>query len=464
VTDVAGNERLGALLREAGWTPGELAREINRTVEPGTVHRSTPNLWLRRGSVPDAFVCDVVSTLLSERLRRPVRVGDIWPGAPDGPGPQPVREAPWTRPGLAGVLEWTARWRGDARSEPPLMSGPQSAELVRRYESADVERWRAALDGRHGPDDALVTHIESMIPALRRLDDEQAGEPQLLYVSGQVRIVARLLVRHLNGSAVSRRLLVCLADLAQLEGWMAFELGRHGHAQASFLLGLRAAHAAGDRPLAGHVLGDLCFQAASRGRADEAVAYAEAAERAVTRARGRSRASVLGRVAFGYACAGDTERLLAGHRAAVEAFAGSGARAEWAYYLTEQHLRVQGGYSLVTAAAVRGGNNRRLLRDGLSLMGDAGALGYGGGPPNPRKAGYELAWRGLADVLGGDVEAAGGACVRALDHYRTAPTDRTRRVLGELRRRLGPRARHNRYARELLPRLDAALLAGPAAR
>jgi hypothetical protein len=332
--------------------------------------------------------------------------------------------------------------------------------VVRRYEAAEPERWHAALSGRHAPDRTLVSHVESVIPQLRELDDAAAAHGQLDYVDAHLRVVARLVKSGMAASGVDRRLLLCLGHLGQLAGWMAFELGDQRSAQVYFLAGLRAARGASDAPLGAHILADMAYQAASLGRGRDAVTLATAAERAVTGAAPLERACVLGRVGYAWAVVGDEAAFQTARGCAEDAFSraeGMSREGDWAYYLTEQHLTVQAGYSLAALGRRRScdgsGRATSLLREGSRLLDGAGREGYGGGPPNPRKSGFELAWSALTQVYRDDLEGACAAGASALSHYTSAPTARTQRALREVQGRLRLRKR-NAYVRDFLPHLD----------
>ncbi|MGH3692632.1 MAG: hypothetical protein ACRDRX_01260 [Pseudonocardiaceae bacterium] len=67
--------------------------------------------------------------------------------------------------------------------------------------------------------------------AARRVDRQGSGGANLIYVNAQFQAVAQLLQTAGHGGQVTRRLLVVLAELGQLTGWMAADAGRDGLAQ-----------------------------------------------------------------------------------------------------------------------------------------------------------------------------------------------------------------------------------------
>jgi hypothetical protein len=77
--------------------------------------------------------------------------------------------------------------------------------------------------------------------------------------------------------ATGRKLHSALAELGQLLGWVCYDTGQHGLAQRYCIAALRAAHAADDRPLGAHILGEMAYQAAHQGQPAEAVTLIDTA-------------------------------------------------------------------------------------------------------------------------------------------------------------------------------------------
>lgn len=454
---MARNAVLADLLARLGWSPFRLAKELNKSgmrVDP-----STPWQWVNRGTVPGSdAIPSVVAEVLSSALGTAVAAQDIWPALPRNPLESREIREPWTTAGLLGLL------RNDDAPSAWVASGPLASDLVGAYENAGAERWRSVLTGEDAPDPELAESIEGTIPLLRRIDDRGASEVHLLYVRSQIDAVAGLVRLGTAPPDVHQRLLRSLSHMAQLAGWTALELGDgqgrgQGRAQRYLLIALRAAHLANDRPLAAHILGDLAYQAATFGRPAEASVFATAAERAVRGASALARACVLGRVAYAHAAAGDATAFVTARGSALDSFSGAGkaSDAPWAYYLTQQHLTVQMGYSLIALArsarqAELGGRTSHLLKESAPLMEAAGSQGYGGGRPSSLKAGFELSWVAIGHVHRRDLEAACAAGADALAHYTAAPTARSHRLLSDLAAMLR-RRQTNPHVRDFFPHL-----------
>src|SRR5439155_22176830 len=300
------NHPLAALLAEAGLTPRALAREMNRLFGPGTVAETAPYYWRDAGGLPRDPLPALAAYVLSRHLGRVVTVGELWQGrAADTTLFMPAdagMSRPWT---LASTLLVAEDWLlGGLLDRRMFLSvtGAALARAVSVYLAAQTASGVASTAG--GPDDPLLTQIEASVPQLQLLDDERGGAAGLTYVGAQVRAVLLVLREGGHSDAITRRLLTALSDLAQLAGWMAFDAGQHGLAQRYFFTGLRAAHDAGYRSMEAHILADLSFQAASVGDPADSVVLGEAARRTADGAAPSVRASVMSRLAYGYAATG----------------------------------------------------------------------------------------------------------------------------------------------------------------
>ena len=85
-------------------------------------------------------------------------------------------------------------------------------------------------------------------------------------------------VRKPAPEAVRRDLYSAAAEVAQLLGWCAYDVGRHGAAQRYFVLGLRLAREARDHMLGGRLLSNISHQANYLGKFGDAAQFARAAQ------------------------------------------------------------------------------------------------------------------------------------------------------------------------------------------
>jgi tetratricopeptide (TPR) repeat protein len=243
---------------------------------------------------------------------------------------------------------------------------------------------------------------------------------------------------------------------------MAYDAADSGRAHRYYLVALRAAHDAGDRPLAAHILADLSYQTATEGSADEGVSIGQAALDAAERSPPSVRGSVLTRISHAYAAAG---RFREFERSWDEALDLVGKRdperdPTWMYYFSVEHVRAQAGCALVQRgrwelAEGNKGDGWRFLERGESLL-RGGAHHRALDHANQRRALFEGAQLALACGSQGNYQDACDAVRVALRRLQTVHSPRSIGVLQTLaydfRRR--PRERH---IRDLLPELSASL-------
>jgi transcriptional regulator with XRE-family HTH domain len=192
----------------------------------------------------------------------------------------------------------------------------------------------------HARPDAVALRV------LRRMDDLVGGPDLAVRVAGNLRAA----VACLGSASGDRGLLRLVAQWAQLAGWVHADAGDALSARRAYHVGLRTAAAAGDRPLAAHVLGCASHLQLDASDVAEALLLARTAQ---SGGRARAPASVRAlleqRVALAAAVAGE-------RRAAHRALAASERVAErvhperepeWLYWLDEEELSAMTGRCLV---------------------------------------------------------------------------------------------------------------------
>lgn len=459
------NDALAGCLGELDWSPKVLARKINHVFGTGTVAESAPYHWRDAGRVPRAPLPTMTAYVLSQELRRVVSVEELWQGrASDSVAFVPAdanMAYTWNPQGLAHLLEdWVLGGLVDRRRFLAV-SGSGLLAVVTQY--LDGIAGRGALSPRLSEDtstDPLVSQVEQNVPLLQQLDDEHGGARHLPYVGAQFRSVGLLIHEGGHTDAVTARLIRALAEIGQLAGWMAFDSADHGLAQRYFVTALRAAHQVNDRALCAHILADMSFQAASRRHPADAIALGEAARRASDGSTASVQASVLSRLAFGYAAAGrnsDFERTSAAARNLIENRTGSQMEPRWMYFLTPNHLECQAGYALINL----GRSNleqenrslgRRFIRQGQDLL-ETGAYAVQKGDPSQRRAMFEGAWLALGYSASGELERSCEVGETAAARLETVRSPRSTALLRQLASDLRRRQR-NPYVRDFLPDLE----------
>jgi hypothetical protein len=134
----------------------------------------------------------------------------------------------------------------------------------------------AALQGdRVTP--TLADRLPPMIAELRRMDDAHSPRVVLSLAERDFAWVSGLLDQSSYDEVTGRRLHVAMAELGQVAGYAAYDLGDHGRAQRFYMAGLRAAHTAGDRVLGAHILKCLAEQSADLGHPQDALMLIDSA-------------------------------------------------------------------------------------------------------------------------------------------------------------------------------------------
>ncbi|EME99494.1 transcriptional regulator [Streptomyces mobaraensis NBRC 13819 = DSM 40847] len=277
------NERLQALIQEAGCSNAGLARRVNMC---GAEHgldlrydKTSVARWLR-GQQPRGRAPAVIAEALGRKLGRTVTIDEI--GMANGKNLASGVGLQFS-PTVMGAIEQVCElWRSDV-GRRDFLSGTSvaSSALVEPSRDwlitgADPQVARSA-GARVGVSD--VEAVRATTEALVELDHR--------YGSGHVRPVV---VHYLNSvvsgllagsyrEAVGRELFAAVARLTELAGYMAVDTGQPGLAQRYYIQALRLAQAAGDRGYGGYVLAaSMSHLAASLGNPREIAQLAKAAQ------------------------------------------------------------------------------------------------------------------------------------------------------------------------------------------
>ncbi|MGB8944967.1 MAG: transcriptional regulator [Streptomyces sp.] len=459
------NEVLAGCLDELGWSPKVLARKLNRVFGMGTVAETAPYHWRDTGGVPRSPLPAMAAYVMSQELGRVVSVDQLWQGrAADTPmliAADASLGYSWNVQGLGHIVEdWVLGGLLDRRRFLAI-SGSGLLAVVSQYLDGTAGRGafspRIANEGRGDP---LVTQVEQNLPLLQLLDDENGGARHLPYVGAQFRAVGLLLHEGAHTDAATTRLIRALAEIGQLAGWMAFDSADHGLAQRYFATALRAAHQVNDRALCAHILADMSFQAATRQHPADAIALGEAARRASDGGPTSVRASVLSRLAHGYATAGrsvDFARTSGLARELIEQRPDAKLEPRWMYFLTPNHLECQAGYSLIGLgrSALQQGDRsagRNFVREGEALL-ETGAHGVEKGDPSQRRALFEGAWLALGYSASSELERVCDVARTAVSRLETVQSPRSTALLQQLAVELR-RKQRNPYVGSFVPELE----------
>ncbi|UFQ16332.1 MULTISPECIES: transcriptional regulator [Streptomyces] len=319
------NERLQALIQEAGCSNAGLARRVNMC---GAEHgldlrydKTSVARWLR-GQQPRGRAPGIIAEALGRKLGRTVTIDEI--GMANGKNLASGVGLQFSPTVLGAIEQVCELWRSDV-GRRDFLSGSTVAASALVEPSRDwlISAPDPQVGRTAGPRVGMadVAAVKAMTEALTRLDHQ--------YGSGHVRPVV---VHYLNSvvsgllagsyrEAVGRELFAAVARLTELAGYMAVDTGQPGLAQRYYIQALRLAQAAGDRGYGGYVLAaSMSHLAAQLGNPREIAQLARAAQEG-TRGRVTPRAEAMfyAAEARGHALLGDARATQAVAGRAVEA-------------------------------------------------------------------------------------------------------------------------------------------------
>jgi tetratricopeptide (TPR) repeat protein len=225
---------------------------------------------------------------------------------------------------------------------------------------------------------------------------------------------------------VGRRLLAALGDLCQLAGWVSADAGRNRDAACYYVAGTSAAHAAGDRSLAGQLVSTFAYHMTNVGDPRDAVLVAQSAVAGTAAAAtATTRALFLDRLAWAHAHRGDRQRTERALGMAEDAFADSQPSEDptWAYWLTAEELDVMAGRCFTQLGLLELARPR--LERALASYDD----------DRPREAALYWSWLAEVELRRGEIDHAAGLASRVLEltsHTASTRTDERVRHLREL--------------------------------
>jgi hypothetical protein len=438
------NERLAALLEEAGWRAADLARAVNAMAAARSLRlgydRTSVAHWLA-GSRPRPPVPDLAAAALTRRIGRPVTAAETGLTA-HGPLP-PAREEPATAPGGPAdrvVHHLVELCRADADPArrawlagsayvpalPPESRWPTGSE--RAAATPAPEPPAPATRTRRPATTADVAALQDTMEMFAGLAERQGGTGVRLPLAAYLADSVGPLLTAPAPAAVHRELCSAAAQLCCLLAALTADSRHQGLAQRYFERSLALARAAGDRRTYAIAMRSTSAQAARMGHPRHALALAEAAvEAAGPHADPAVRAYVLAQRALALARTGDRRRTVR-DLAEAERCHERGGEAAPGYFA--RYPRAGLDYQ-------RG--------EALSALGDtAGAVAaftasLGGRPDDPRRR-SALTRARLADVLLGagrldEACAHWAAFLDAYPHLRCAPAEA---AVAQLRSALRP--------------------------
>nr|WP_202534831.1 hypothetical protein [Streptomyces sp. SID3212] len=365
---------MGSWFVRSGWSKGELARQVNRRArEMGAHHISTDTSRVRRwldGEQPREPIPRILSELFSERFGTVVAVEDLGlRSAHQSPSVSGV-DLPWAGPQTVSLLSEFSRSdlmlarRGFLGSSLALAAGPSLVEPMQRWlvPTPAVEHERPATEDPGSRPSRLsrteLDLLESTTTMFRQWDAQCGGGLRRKAVVGQLHEVTDLL-QEPQPRETARRLFRCAAELAELAGWMSYDVGLQPNAQKYFVLALHAAKEAGDKPLGSYILSSMSRQMIHLGRPDDALELIHLAQYGSRDcATSRTQAMLYAMEARAYANMGQPSKCKRAVRMAEDTFSDVGLDGEpepdWIRFFSEAELNGENAHSYRDLAYVAG--------------------------------------------------------------------------------------------------------------
>ncbi|WP_130796138.1 transcriptional repressor NsdA [Streptomyces otsuchiensis] len=456
VTAKSPNERLTSWFRRSGWSKGEMARQVNRRARHlGAHHVSTDTSRVRRwldGEQPREPIPRILSDLFSERFSCVVTVEDLGlRSAPQHAAASGI-DLPWAGPQTVDLINEFSRSdlmlgrRGFLGTSLSMSAGPALIEPMQRWlipsqQSPGTSRGarltplppdpatgRRRQAGLSTPELEL---LESTTAMFRQWDAACGGGLRRKAVVGQLHEVTDLLQQS-QPEQVRRRLFRVTAELAELAGWMSYDIGLQPTAQKYFVLALHAAKEAEDRPLGAYILSKMTRQMIHLGRGDDALELIHLAQYGSRdTATPRTQAMLYALEARAYATIGEPMKVRRAVRMAEETFSEQSPgdpEPDWIGFFSEAELHAENAHSFRDLAYNPSRSRpyaslaRPHMERAVELFGKECVR-----PGSGHQRSYALNLIGLAtvDLLDGEPEAA---AARAREAAEVAESLRSERV------------------------------------
>jgi transcriptional regulator with XRE-family HTH domain len=443
------NERLQALIQEAGCSNAGLARRVNMC---GAEHgldlrydKTSVARWLR-GQQPRGRAPAVIAEAIGRKLGRTVTIDEI--GMANGKN-LATGVGLHFAPTVLGAIEQVCElWRSDVGRRDFLTgSTVASSALVEPSRDWLITRTDAAVARTGGPRVGMsdVAAVQATTQALTDLDHRfGSGHVRPVVVHYLNSVVSGLLAGSYREST-GRQLFGAVARLTELAGYMAVDTGQPGLAQRYYIQALRLAQAAGDRAYGGYVLAaGMSHLAAQLGNPREIAQLARAAQEGT---RGQvtptAQAMFYAAEARGHALLGDARACTAVAGQAVEALerATPDDDPDWIAHFNQAYLADELAHC-----------HRDLAQSALAVRRAEEALA-GHGPTKARRRSIGLLVLAQAQVQQREIEQACHSGTQAVELLSGLRSTRGAEYLDDFRQRLEPYAQEP-VVREFGSRLE----------
>ena len=424
MSEFTGPAFLRECLARLEWAPERFAREINKTAGKQAVSAKAPYHWLN-GAAPRGVLPELAALTLSRALGEHVAMRQLWPGSrmqAVAVSAHSGLDLPWTATGARRCAELVSRPTG--KMLLPVTGASVVAPVVDWFTTPAAASPERTAGEEVGPE--VLAVLAERVGQLRRLDDAHGGPMLLDWIKQDLRWAASLACSAAYGQQTGAVLFRVLAELAQLAGWVATDLGQHALGQRYLLAALRFASAAHDGELAAAIVSCLSYLALWMKAPGDAVRMIRMARsRAAGQASAVTAALLATREARAHATAGATDACARAIDEAAGLFDSRTASPvpapSWAYWVTEAVLVADAGRSWLEAGQPE--QAIPILQAGLSLFGDS----------QPRNRLLHSVSLAQSMLLTRQLDGAVQATDQALSLTGTQDSDRVRSRLAELR-------------------------------
>ncbi|WP_037672883.1 M48 family metallopeptidase [Streptomyces griseus] len=419
---------LASCLARLGWSPEQLAREINKRYGTGTISNKAPYNWLQ-GSLPRRQLPHLIAEILTDQLGEPITAEALWPRHfPDSRPQGPVLIAPSVLP---------------TPDVPHTSTGPVSAAVDWLVDTGSASPSRSG--GSEVPDIALDM-LTTRIGQLRKVDDIASTRLAMDWALQDMQSARKLAAEHSYDTQTGLQLHRIIAELAQLAGWLAADLGLRRRSQSYFLYGLATARTAQDRPLAAYIISCMSYCATWETRQEEGLRLIRIARKGSCREDfSIGHALLATREARALARLGDKAGCVRALNEAADLSQDndSSADAPWLSWVSPPVMVADAGRAWLELGDYR--RAEQCLERGLELFGES----------QPRNR--MLHWASLAEARLGREEFDGAveAADEALSLAEVMTSQRAQVRLADLRRKL--KQYDSAAAREVVQRVDVLL-------
>jgi hypothetical protein len=278
------NVKLGEAMHRAGCSNTSLASRVQAVArEHGTDLKCTHvdvRRWLD-GVMPRPATAQYIAAALSRKAGVRVTVSDIGMDSSDTPE---TLESSLDYPDEG--VEAGHRLLGLTRRELAEDFAVLGAAVVPNAWSTPILTWLLSRPeplavrgaGRINVGDSDVRAVRATAQAFMTMDFQFGGGHARAALAQYFANDVCPLLDGRYTEQTGRQLFSAAAEVAQLLGWTAYDIGRHGLAQRYLIQALKLAQEADDRMMGGRLLSNMSHQATYLGKFDQAVQLARAAQ------------------------------------------------------------------------------------------------------------------------------------------------------------------------------------------